>query len=181
MPHRIHITGASGCGVTTLGAALAGRLGLAHLDTDSFYWLPTDPPFTDKRPVPERLALLDQTFADAPRGWALSGSLDGWGDPLIPRFDLVVFLQVPTEIRMARVIARERQRFGAAIDPGGAMHQASQDFRAWCAGYDAGGMAGRNLQRHLAWLEALPCPVLRLDGTEPTSALAEVVTQAIGR
>ena len=46
-PPRIHITGASGFGVSTLGGALAARLGCAHLDTDDFYWLPTDPPYRE--------------------------------------------------------------------------------------------------------------------------------------
>ena len=48
---HIHITGASGAGVTTLGAALAERLGGAQFDVDDFFWMPTVPPFTDKRPV----------------------------------------------------------------------------------------------------------------------------------
>jgi adenylate kinase family enzyme len=172
---RIHITGASGCGVSALGAALAGRLGIAYLDTDSFYWLPTPDPFTEKRPVETRFALLEDAFAASPQGWVLSGSLDGWGDPLVPRFDLVVFLRAPTEIRMARLRARERHRYGAVVEPGGERHEASQEFLAWCAGYDAGVRTGRSLARRLAWLERLSCPVIRLDGTAPTEALADAV------
>ena len=42
---RIHIMGASGAGVTTLGRALADTLGLPHHDTDDYYWRPTDPPY----------------------------------------------------------------------------------------------------------------------------------------
>ena len=56
---RIHIVGASGSGTTTLAIALAREIGGAHLDTDDFYWLPTDPPFTTKRPVEQRLKLLE--------------------------------------------------------------------------------------------------------------------------
>lgn len=49
----------------------------------------------------------------------LSGPLCGRGDPLIPEFDLVVFLVVPTEGRLARLRAREAARYGhAAIAPG---------------------------------------------------------------
>jgi len=36
----------------------------------------------------------------------LSGSLCGWGDPLIPEFELIVFLVVPTAVRLQRVRAR---------------------------------------------------------------------------
>jgi adenylate kinase family enzyme len=42
---RVHIVGASGSGTTTLGKALAARAGCAHLDTDEFFWMPTEPPF----------------------------------------------------------------------------------------------------------------------------------------
>src|SRR5690349_3503998 len=101
---HIHITGASGSGVSTLGAALAERLGAPQFDVDDFFWMPTDPPFTDKRPVAERLALLEERLVGD--RWVLSGSLVGWGDPLTRRFDLVVFLYTPADIRMARLRAR---------------------------------------------------------------------------
>jgi adenylate kinase family enzyme len=174
---RLHITGASGCGVSTLGAAVARRLGAAHLDTDAFYWLATDPPFQTSRPIPERLAMLETAFAAAPDGWVLSGSLDGWGDPLIPRFERVIFLTAPTELRLARLAERERRRYGAAIDPGGAQHAHHLDFMAYAAGYDTGvftgALRGRHLSRHEAWLASLPCPVLRLDGARQTETLAD--------
>src|SRR5579872_4003369 len=113
---RIHITGASGSGVSTLGAALSRRLGCTRLDTDDFYWKPTDPPYRESREVGERLALVAAAMDQAPAGWVLSGSLDGWGDPLIPRFGRVVFLEAPTELRLQRLAERERGRYGAAIE-----------------------------------------------------------------
>ena len=58
MPNRIGITGASGCGVTTLGQALAARLGAVHIDTDDHYWVETDPPYREKRDVAERMENL---------------------------------------------------------------------------------------------------------------------------
>ena len=48
MQHTIHIFGASGCGTTTLGDAVAEKLPLTHFDVDDFYWRPTDPPFVEK-------------------------------------------------------------------------------------------------------------------------------------
>ena len=175
-PSRIHITGASGCGVSTLGAALAERLGCVHLDTDNFYWEPTAPAFQTSRPIPERLRLLEEAFEAAPSGWVLSGSLDGWGDPLIPRFERVIFLNAPTEVRLVRLTQRERRRLGPAIDSGGALHAQHLDFLAYAAGYDTGvftgQMTGRYRARHEAWLGRLPCPVLRLDGAAPTATLA---------
>lgn len=76
--------------------ALAARHGWKHVDTDDVFWLKTDPLFTDIRPRAERVALmraeLDRAKLDAAASWVVSGSLCGWGDVFIPRFDLVVFL-----------------------------------------------------------------------------------------
>ena len=183
-PPRLHITGASGSGVSTLGAALARRLGCAQLDTDDFYWLPTDPPYAQSRPIPDRLAMITAAMDAAPGGWVLSGSLDGWGDPLIPRFERVVFVETPTELRLARLAARERRRFGAAIDKGGPLHAHHLDFMAYAAAYDTGGftstLTGRHRARHEAWLARLPCPLLRLDGARPTEALVDAVLAETG-
>src|ERR1700733_3293004 len=104
----IHITGASGAGTTTLGRALAERTGAVHLDTDDFYWMPVEPAYSVKRPEEERSALILRAFEDTgSRGWILSGSIGDWGAPLIPYFALVVFLRTPTELRVARLRARE--------------------------------------------------------------------------
>jgi adenylate kinase family enzyme len=166
------VTGASGAGVTTLGRALAGRLAVSHLDTDDFYWLPSDPPYRVKRETPDRLRLLHEALRGAPHGWVLSGSLDGWGDPLVPLFDLVVFLLVPTEVRLARLRARERERYGeAALASGGRLHEASLAFLEWAAAYDGGTHDGRSRARHEAWLARLPCPVVRLEGVRPVDEM----------
>src|ERR1700752_4072597 len=111
MPGRVHIFGASGSGTSSLASALAAKHGHRHLDTDDFFWLPTDPPFEQPRPREARLALLRSALAESP-SWVLSGSLCGWGDPLIPQCDLVVFLVVPTDVRLTRLRAREATRYG---------------------------------------------------------------------
>jgi adenylate kinase family enzyme len=164
VPDRVHIVGASGSGTTSLAAELAGRYGHRQLDTDDFYWRRTDPPFREKRPPEERLASLRTTFQEAKR-WVLSGSLCGWGDPLIPEFEVVVFLLVPTPVRLARLRAREIERYGRqAIAPGGALHEAHVEFLEWAGRYDTGDPEMRSRAMHEAWLAALPCSVVRLEG-----------------
>src|SRR5579872_4341798 len=101
---RIHVTGASGSGVTTLGRALADALALPHHDSDDYFWLPTVPPYQTQRAVADRLRLMQELFL--PRvDWVLSGSIVGWGDAtatLVAHFDLVVFVQTSREIRVRR-------------------------------------------------------------------------------
>jgi adenylate kinase family enzyme len=106
---RIHIMGASGAGVTSLGRALRDTLAIPHHDTDDYFWQPTIPPYQKRREIAERLRLMREVFL--PRAdWVLSGSLEGWGDPVIPHFDLVVFLATSREIRLHRLRARAFRR-----------------------------------------------------------------------
>lgn len=179
MPGHIHIFGASGSGTTSLASALAARHGHRHLDTDDFYWLPTNPPYRHVRPRELRLDLLRRALAES-SSWVLSGSLCGWGDPLIPDFDLVVFLVVPTQVRLARLRAREVQRYGhEALRPGGKLHQAYVEFLDWAGRYDEGGPEMRSRVLHEGWLSTLPGAVLRLDGDRPIAEQLAQVQAAV--
>lgn len=175
--HRIYVTGAAGSGVTTLGRVLSSGLGLVHVDCDDFYWMPTDPPYTTKRPAAERVPLIRRALGDA--GWVLTGSFDGWGDPLIDRVGLIVFLSTPQTVRLARLAAREKQRFGDRILPGGDMYGINRSFMDWAAGYEQSGFNGRNRARHEAWLARQNAPVLRLDGETPPVELVDAVSVAL--
>lgn len=176
-PHRIHLFGASGSGTTTLGRRLAEALGAHHFDTDAYYWLPTDPPFTTKRDPVERIAMIERDVRDLD-DWVLSGSLCSWGDPLLPHFTLAVFLHLDPDVRMARLAARERGRYGARIAPGGDLHEAHRAFLAWARSYDHAVAPVRSLDLHERWMARLACPVLRLDASAPADALcAEVLAR----
>ena len=171
---RIYITGAPGCGVTTLGAALAARLGAVHIDTDDHYWVATDPPFQVKYEIPERLRRIAAEQGRTGR-WVLSGSCETWGSAALVGAQLVLFLKAPTEIRVQRLRTRERERFGAALDAGGALHDTHREFIAWTALYEAGTEPGRSRPRQENWLARLETPVLRLDATRPVAELVEEV------
>ena len=176
---RIYVTGASCAGVTTLGRTLAPLLGLRHVDVDDFYWLPTNPPFTTKRPADQRVALIEQALGDD--DWVLTGSLDGWGDALITGVDLIVLVTTTTPVRLARLAQRERQRFGDRIAPGGDMHAIHVAFREWASRYDDPDFSGRNRARHDAWLAVQTAPVMRIDGERDTEKMAAEVAQFFGQ
>ncbi|HEU4390899.1 MAG TPA: AAA family ATPase [Blastocatellia bacterium] len=180
MRTRVHILGASGSGTTAVGTALAHRLAIPHFDTDDYYWLPSKPPFAAKRPVEERLRLLDRDAMED-GSWVLSGSLCGWGDPLIPRFTHVLYLDVPTSVRLARLERRELERYGELVARGGDMFEQSAAFLSWASEYESGGLEMRSRARHTLWLEGLQCPVLHVDGTRHIEQLVRDVTAILGR
>jgi hypothetical protein len=95
--------------------------------------------------------------------WVLSGSIVGWGDAMIPTFNLVVFLYVPGEVRLARLRAREQERFGSAVEPNGSMYEQHQAFLQSAAGYDTS-TSGRTLETDATWLAQLNCPVMSMTG-----------------
>ncbi|MFG2616526.1 hypothetical protein ACGFXC_02810 [Streptomyces sp. NPDC048507] len=171
---RLLVTGPSGTGTTTLGRALASRWAVPHADVDDYLWLPTSPPYTHKRPAGERLALMEALFV--PRdAWVLSGSLRGWGDGVIARVDAVVYLSLEGDRRMDRLMRREVVRYGDTIARGGLLEGAHREFLDWARGWDESAVTGRSRDVDDRWLAERPCPVLRLDSSEPVSRMAAAV------
>ena len=173
---RLHLTGASGSGTTTLGRALASRWSVPHADADDYFWVPTASPYTVKREVPERLRLMREVFLGR-AAWVLSGSIMGWGDPLVERLDAVVFLSVDHDARLGRLQARESRRHGARIEAGGDREADHREFIEWASGYEDPTFDGRSRVQHEAWLGGLRCPVLRLDSS---LAVAELADRVVG-
>jgi hypothetical protein len=158
---------------------VAARLQCPALDTDDFYWVPTDPPFQAKRPAPIRLELQRAALSRSEH-WVLAGSLCGWGDPLVSLFGVAVLLEVGLALRLERLREREATRYGASrITAGGDLHARHQAFLDWAAQYDTGGLDVRSRRLHEAWLQTLPSHirVLRLDGTRPVGELLADVLQ----
>ncbi len=162
------VTGASGSGTSTLGRAVAAHFGIAHLDTDDYFWLPTEPPFTTKRDGDKRSSLILSDLRTKQRA-IVSGSIVGWGAELENVFDFVVFLYLDAAIRVERLRKREIERFGKA-DPA---------FLEWAAQYDFGPSEGRSLAMHRAWLSARSCPVLELRGDLSVAELVATVVSNV--
>lgn len=160
---RINVIGASGTGKSTLAKALSGHLGVPLFESDDYFHLPSDPPYSQQRPVDERLRLIMRDLGGS-SSWVLSGCVAGWGGAPGITYSLVVFLYLPLPLRLERLRQREQARFGTRILPGGDMHATHLEFMEWTAGYDSGGAGGGNtLPAHRAFLETLACPVLKLE------------------
>ena len=161
--NRIHILGASGSGTTTLGKALSEKLEYIHFDTDDYYWKPTNPPFQEKTICKERQEALKRDLIKN-KNWILTGSLCGWGDMFIPYFDLVIFLWIPNELRIERLIERERARYGEKIESRGELYKQHIEFINWASQYDDGDLDIRSRRLHEKWINELSCKVLRFEG-----------------
>lgn len=169
---RLHVAGASGSGTTTLARAVADAWGVPHADSDDYFWLPTNPPYTRKRPPADRVRLMEELFV--PReAWVVSGWMLGWGDEVIARCEAVVLLTLDPEERLRRIEVRERaRRAGGPVD-----EDALAKYLDWARGYDDPDFDGLNRTTHEEWVATLTCPVLQLDSALPTQALRDRVLE----
>jgi len=177
--HRIHIFGASGSGATTLAKALAEVISVPHYDTDNFFWEITDPPFQSARKRTERQRLLRQALTQN-ESWTLSGSLCGWGDFAIPMFNCVVYLWLPSDVRMKRLRKREIERYGPDIENRNhPSHKHHKAILEWAAAYDSGGLDMRSKSSHEKWIHALPYPVVRIEGSRRINENLKIILNEI--
>lgn len=112
--------------------------------------------------------------------WVLSGSLCDWGDFAIPLFTLVIFLWIPSDLRLKRLREREIDRYGIqALSPGGWFYQNHLDFMDYASAYEMGGLDIRSKTLHEQWIAKQPCPVLRIEIPLPVKELVNVVVHGL--
>ncbi len=172
----IHIYGASGAGTTTLGKAISLKYGYTHMDTDDYFWQPTDPPFIAKRELSERIALMKKDMEEN-ENVVISGSLCGWGDVFLPSFYLAIRIVTPMEIRINRLKAREYRNFGDRIREHGDMYDDHISFIKWAKEYDDGDESMRSKAMHDKWSRLIGCELIILDGAKPVEDNLELLKQ----
>ena len=165
---RILITGASGSGTTTLGKATASELGWNLVDADGYFWMPTSPPFQEKRDPALRLRLILDALGQHESS-VVSGSVMGWGEELEDCFDLIVFLYLDESVRLERLKAREEKRLG----------EIDLEFLEWASRYDDPDFDGRSLARHREWLSERECQVLSIEGDLTVEERSDRVCKAL--
>lgn len=175
---KIHIFGASGSGVTTLGMEFSKRNGMQYFDCDDYFWDESELPYTRKRlPQIRNKMLIDDVSKS--NNWVLGGSLIQWGYDFHLLFDLAVFLWIPPEIRIERVKKREYERFGEKnfYDP--QRSKQYQEFIEWVSGYDNNTATGRNIELHEKFLKDVPCDTLEIRGDFTTEQRIDKLTKKI--
>lgn len=169
----IHIYGASGAGTSTIGKYIADKKGFFFMDTDDYFWETTNPPYTMKRNISERLEMMHKDICENDNV-VIAGSLVDWGDELIPLFTLAIRVETETEVRIERLKKREYENFGNRIKLDGDMYENHQKFIDWATEYDIGGLDIRSKLKHDEWQKQLRCPLINLDGGLPIEKNFEI-------
>ncbi len=178
MKNIIHIYGASGSGTSTLGRKICDEWNYKFMDTDDYFWIPTDPKYTIRRNVEECLSLMKKDIKES-KNIVISGSLVDWGDELISLFTLAIRVVTDTDIRIERIRKREKQKFGDRIQLGGDMYKQHQDFLTWAANYDTGDMTMRSKAKHDEWQKLLQCELIVIDGANTLEENLKKVKKAL--
>ncbi len=97
-PRRILVAGTSGAGKTTLAAAVAGALGLVHVEIDALFHGPGWTPRPSFVADVERLA--------AGEAWVTEWQYDRVRELLVSRADLLVWLDLSRARVMAQLVRR---------------------------------------------------------------------------
>ena len=162
----ICICGLNGSGKTALASALAKELKLKHMDIEQYYFTSTDNPYASSRTRAEVEQLLLEDIKQNPR--FVFSAVNGNMIPEInANYDLVVYLNVPLDMRMKRIRQRAIDKFGDRVLPGGDMYKQEEKFFAYAE--------KRTPEKIDNWLETLSCRVIRLDGTKPIQENVEFI------
>ena len=155
----IIICGMNGSGKSTLGRALAEHLGWRFIDNEDLYFPKADPayPYAVERTQDEVERLLLEEVCRDDR-FVFAAVRGNYGEAVLPHYKAAVLVEVPRDIRLARVKARSFAKFGARMQPGGDLYESEKRF------YDL--IAARPEDYATRWLDAVDIPVLRVDGTK---------------
>ena len=175
---HIHLLGPSGSGTSSLGKAISEELSIPCFDSDNIFWEPTNPPFTTKRSIEQRQTLLREINKHN-KSWIISGSMLQWGDFLRDEIDLIVYLYIEKDIRIKRLVKRERERFGDRILPGNDMYDNHQAFITWAESYEDGDLSMRSRESETEWIKAAKCKVIKIEKEIPIKEELELVIKSL--
>lgn len=156
----ILLCGLNGAGKSTIGRILAERMSWQFIDNEDLYFPKEDASylFSNPRSKEEVIHLLEEKIEEDDR-FVFAAVKGDYGEKLLTKLDYVVLIEVPKETRMERVKMRSAQKFGDRIQEHGDL---ADTENAWFSVVNS-----RPENFVTEWLERVPCPVIRIDGTAP--------------
>lgn len=156
----IMMCGLNGAGKSTLGKALAEKLNLYVIDDEDLYFPKTDShdiyAFSRSRKEAEQLLFRK---INEHQNFIFTAVKGDYGEEFYAFFQYVILINVPNDIRMRRVKNRSFQKFGNRMLPGGDLYERETRFFAF--------VKSRSENMVEEWVQALRCPIIRVDGTKP--------------
>lgn len=168
----IQICGLNGCGKSTLGRALAEKIGFYFIDNENLYFSNsnTDEPYMNPKSRQDVERLLVEEVSKHPN-FVFAAVKGDCGNEIIPMYDYVVLIEVPKRVRSYRVRNRSFQKLGNRMLIGGDLYNQEEAFFQM--------VESRRDDYVENWLKTVKCPIIRVDGTKPIEENVEYIRHAI--
>ena len=168
----ILLCGLNGAGKSTIGRILAERMSWQFIDNEDLYFPKEDASylFSNPRSKEEVIHLLEEKIEEDDR-FVFAAVKGDYGEKLLKKLDYVVLIEVPKETRMERVKMRSAQKFGDRIQEKGDL---ADKENSWFSVVNS-----RPENFVTEWLERVPCPVIRIDGTAPVEENVNYLLQKL--
>ena len=170
MPTGIAIVGLNGSGKTTLGRVIAERFGYYRMDVEDYYFPKSDIPYSVSRTRDEVEKLMLADILEH-GNFVLSAVCADFGEEINSQYGLIVYLDAPLDVRMARIRRRSIDKFGSRVLPGGDMYRQEEAF------FDFAAL--RTADKIEEWLANAPCPVLRIDGRKDMNESVRIIAEKL--
>jgi adenylate kinase family enzyme len=154
----IIVCGLNGAGKSTLGKALAKRLRFYFFDNEDLFFPESSSDYPYSSPRTEEEA--GRLFAEKTKAYEnfVFAAVRGERGDEARHFHYAVLIELPKELRLARVRQRSFEKFGSRMMPGGDLYEKEREF------FDM--VSKRPEDTTEKWVRTLKVPVIRVDGTK---------------
>jgi len=155
----IQICGLNGSGKSTIGKALAKALGAYFIDSEDLFFPEADnDTYSKPRSREEAERLLMEKICEHSE-FVFASVKGNYGNEIVSKYDYVIVVDVPKDVRMRRIRNRSFEKFGNRMTAGGDLFEREEAFFQ---------MAQSRQDDYIEnWLQNVTCPILRVDGTLP--------------
>lgn len=159
MATGIMVCGLNGCGKSTLGKALAKKLGFHFIDNENLFFerTETNEPYRSPRSNDEAIELLMKEVKEH-KNFVFAAVTGDYGTEILPHYNYIVEIKVPKDVRMERVRARSFMKFGDRMLKDGDLYEEEERFFSF--------VESRPEDHVEKWTANFSCPVICVDGTK---------------
>ena len=170
----IIVCGLNGVGKSTLGKALADKLGYHFIDNEDLYFPKTDPDYiyASQRTREEVERLLLERIRTY-NNFVFASVKGDYGETACSFFQYAVLIEVPRDIRLQRVRNRSFGKFGERMLEGGDLYKREESFFEL--------VRSRSEDTVEKWIETVKIPVIRVDGTQPIEVNIGIIIERINK
>ena len=168
----IIVCGLNGCGKSTLGSALAKKIGFHFIDNEDLFFARTriDEPYANPRSHAQVEELLMREVKKHP-DFVFAAVKGDYGKEIHQFYQYAVLIKVPKEVRWERVRNRSFQKFGSRMLASGDLYEKEEAFFE---------MAAVRTDAYVEdWVQSLQCPVIRVDGMRPIEENISIIVQQL--